>query len=170
MGYDIYRGKQNDPAALREMAAASRQRSRESFERCDTDGFLSQWASDITAQQLERQAFIAEAGGKALFTGLYQGDRRVAAKQHTMMYMGNTRTSWMLRNDEAEKFGRRFVPVGSKSRIQKQLGLVERAELAPAVATLGGSGTGLSGCASAFVTVKRTGDQWGLDAELNEEG
>lgn len=165
MSYDIFRGKQNDASALREMAARSRQAARDSFDRCDTDGFLSQWASDITAQQLERQAHIAEAGGRAQFTGLYQGKRRVAAKMVSSQFMGRTRSSWLLRDDEAARFGRKWVPVGLRSRVQGKLGLTERQEWAPAVAYLGGNGRGLAGCASAFVAAKRTGDEWGLDSE-----
>lgn len=47
------------------LAAAQdcRKRSAESFERCDTDGFLSQWASDTMANRYSRNAEIVEAGG-----------------------------------------------------------------------------------------------------------
>jgi hypothetical protein len=48
-------------------AAAHRQEARDSFERCDTDGFLSQWASGINAQLADAQAKLAEAGGIATF-------------------------------------------------------------------------------------------------------
>ena len=34
-------------AQLREAAAADRQAAYDSFERCDTDGFMSQWASGL---------------------------------------------------------------------------------------------------------------------------
>jgi hypothetical protein len=168
-GRSIYRGNEADAVALRAMAAASRKAAHDSFERCDTDGFLSQCALDITARQFERQAHIAEAGGLAEFTGLYQGERRVAAR---LVPGFRGRSTWLLRDDEAERFGRRFVPfaAGRSSRVQKALGLAERAEMAPAIACLAGSGTGLSGCASAFVSVKRTGCEWGLDATLIVDG
>jgi hypothetical protein len=38
-----------------------------SFERCDTDGFLSQWASGINAQVARANAAIADNGGLATF-------------------------------------------------------------------------------------------------------
>jgi hypothetical protein len=172
MSYDIFHGKENDAAALRQMAAECERRSEESFQRSDTDGFLSQWASDISAQQYRRQAQIAEHGGKAMFTGLYEGNRRVAAKiisQPAYNRPWATTYVWLLKDEEAGKFGRRFVPLGEKSRVQKALGLREASEMAPAkaiVSTGGRKNTGLSGCANAFVTTKRTGDEWGLDSEL----
>ncbi len=54
----------------REQAAQCRRRSAESFERCDTDGFLSQWASDVTARRHELDALVAEQDGTYLFRGL----------------------------------------------------------------------------------------------------
>ena len=38
---------------------------------------------------------------------------------------------WILGDDEAEKFGRKFVPEGEKSRIQKQLNMKEEQRLSP---------------------------------------
>lgn len=153
---------------LRAEAAASRQRSEDSFERCDTDGFLSQWASDMTARLYEEQARIVEQGGKAMFKGLYHGERRVAAKLVEMPAYNRphqTRLTWRLREDEVARFGRRFLPLGDRSRVQKALGLSEHYEMAAAEAKIGGSGRGLGGCASAYITFGRTGDEWGLDAE-----
>lgn len=49
--------------SYREQAKASRQRSYDSFERSDTDGFMSQWASNITAEELEMKAELVEMGG-----------------------------------------------------------------------------------------------------------
>lgn len=47
---------------LRLQAADCSRRSRESFDRCDTDGFLSQWANDITAAERLREAELCNAG------------------------------------------------------------------------------------------------------------
>ena len=47
----------------REAAASSRRASQESWERSDTDGFLSQWASDQMAMRYSRLAQVAEDGG-----------------------------------------------------------------------------------------------------------
>lgn len=51
------------PEQWREMACSSRQRSLDSFERSDTDGFLSQWASDTMSGLYHLCADVAEKGG-----------------------------------------------------------------------------------------------------------
>lgn len=56
---------------LREKAAQHDRDAAESFARCDTDGFLSQWASGLNAQRDRLQADIQDAGGIATF-GRYQ--------------------------------------------------------------------------------------------------
>lgn len=45
---------------LRKQAEEAHQRSIDSFDRCDTDGFLSQWASDCSARLLLEEADLAE--------------------------------------------------------------------------------------------------------------
>jgi hypothetical protein len=144
----------------RQEAEQSRNRSQESFERSDTDGFLTQWASDLSARLADTRAVILENGGKANFCGLYEGTRRVAAK----LINGQFGLCWLLDDAEATKFGRKFIPEGGNSKIQKKLGLCECGEVANAWAVLGGSGHGLSGTCG--VVIYRTGDKWGLDSEI----
>lgn len=50
-------------AEWREMAAQSDRRRQESWERSDTDGFLSQWASDTMARKYDACAELASLGG-----------------------------------------------------------------------------------------------------------
>lgn len=150
-------------AELRAKAAAAEQEAYDSFERCDTDGFISQWAHGLSATRDRTQAEILENGGVSEFWGLYECDRRVKAR----LIDGKFGMSWLLSDEEADKFGRRFIPVGDNSRVQKKLGLSERKELAPAEAVITGQGYGLSG--SAWVTTVRTGDKWGSDATLKGE-
>lgn len=132
----------------RKLAADCRAERERSFEQSDTDGFLSQRASDIMALRYERAAEILEAGNTALFNGLYEGERRVAAR----VIQGQFGDSWLLDDAEAAKFGRKFVPMGNTSRVQKQLGLSQRKETAPAAISIR---TG---------DVYRTGCKWGSDA------
>ncbi len=54
-------------AEWRNSSAASRQRSADSYERSDTDGFMSQWAADTMAQKYALCAELAENDGKAEF-------------------------------------------------------------------------------------------------------
>jgi hypothetical protein len=141
------------PADLRARAVASRKASQESYERCDTDGFLSQRASDTMAMVWNAQASLIESGKTYIFIGLYHNGRRVAAKQIPTKF-GYT---WLLRDDEAAIFGRKFIPIGNKSRVQKELGLDEQKETAPAWCGVAEGGYG--------VGYFRTGCQWGLDSQ-----
>ena len=155
------------------MADAQRHldRKRESFERCDTDGFLSQWSDDLHYQLYREKARLVEAGEIDTFEGLYDGDRRVAAKLISVYckYSYGYRLRWLLRDDEAERYGRKFLPWGKRSRILKQLGLVERDELRKAWCKLHGHGTGLSGAHTVRVQVFPVDDEWGQEAQLVTE-
>lgn len=147
---------------LRQQAAAHEAKRQESFERCDTDGFLSQWASGLNAQLRNRQADILESGGKTRFVGLWEGARRVKAREIETQF-GD---AWLLHEDEARLIkarGKKFLPTGHQSRVLKKLGLHEAYEMAPAAAKLDGRGHGLSG--SAWVACFRTACKWGGEAE-----
>lgn len=147
----------------REKAALAAKRRQESFDRSDTDGFLTQWALGYTNQLEKRRCKILENEGKSEFLGLYEGDRRVKAK----MLEGEWGYYWLLHESETDLIARRgkpFLPTGHKSRVQKNLGLSERKEMDWAWAKLDGKGTGLSG--SVWVSTFRTGDEWGQDAVL----
>ena len=58
----------------RDKAAESRQRSYDSFQRSDTDGFLSQWASDSVAREYDLCARLAEADGMWEFVAVFDLD------------------------------------------------------------------------------------------------
>lgn len=144
-------------------AARNEQDKRESWERSDTDGFVSQWASGITAELNREKARLSRQERLDTFNGLYSGDTRVRAK----IVNGRYGSVWFI--DESDRDitgGREFIPVGSRSKVQRELGLSERQETAPAWACTAGSGTGLSGACSVRVITFRTGCKWGTDAEL----
>lgn len=65
------------PAEWREEAAKCYRRSADSWERSDTDGFLSQWASDVMAQRYNLLAKVAEDGGKAAMARLADAEGNV---------------------------------------------------------------------------------------------
>lgn len=145
---------------LRAKAAKNRQDAQDSFDRCDTDGFLSQWASGISAQLYDKQAAIADAGGKWDFWGLFRASdgKRIRAKQvsvyNKFKYGYETRWCVVDANDRAVA----WFPCNwgsGKGRKLKAAGLYEAMEEAPAKAKIMGSGTGLSGAANAFVGVVR---------------
>lgn len=150
-------------------AKECRQRSEESFRRSDTDGFLSQWASDITAELNDRKVQLLKTGGYSQFPVLCDDAGNVLATKifefadrFRPEWTGATVKRWRLPDELAAKHGRKWIPVCSlkESRIQKQLGLHEESRWFPAYAkiTTGNrKSTGLAGCANAFVAVFKKG-------------
>tara|TARA_B100000123_G_scaffold269816_1_gene246604 strand:+ start:1048 stop:1452 length:405 start_codon:yes stop_codon:yes gene_type:complete len=127
------------------------------------DNFLSNWASGLTRSLECARAEISANGGLAEFEGLYEGGRRVKAK-HVSTKFGS---AWVLDESEAdliEKRGKVFLPFGRKSRILRDLGLIQKPETAPAWAVLDGEGRGTGGAHSVRVVIFRTGCKWGSDA------
>lgn len=136
----------------------------ESFARCDTDGFVSQHCHSLNARLARSQATILENDGKSIFMGLYEGDRRVMAKEID----GPWGTQWMLHDSESRlinRRGKKYLPSGSKSRILRQLGLSEHREADTAWSALAGEGKGFSGLGSVYIKVYRKGDPWGQTAQ-----
>jgi hypothetical protein len=149
-------------AKLEADAKACNQRAEESFQRSDTDGFLSQWASNITADLHRHEADILRNGGHAQFPVLCNAAGDVlCTKVYTFANPAGDwlpyNKRWRLPDDVAQVLGRKWIPVGEKSRVQKQLGLHEEDRWFPAYAKVttppGSKSTGLGGCANAYVGV-----------------
>jgi len=109
----------------------------ESFQRCDTDGFLSQWAAGITASEMHLKAAILRQGGTSIFRGLYYKSQRLKAKMVSVYneYTFSDEMKWCCDltdplTDEITK-SRKWIPtrrLGGNSRIQNQLGIYEADE------------------------------------------
>lgn len=112
---------------LRSEASQAFKNAEDSFQRSDTDGFLSQWASSEIGRLKNAQAEILENGGVWAIPTLMEGERMVTAVRvlNYNKFSYSNKWEWFLEDEEAEKFGRRWIPVGQRSRIQKQLGLHE---------------------------------------------
>lgn len=171
-------------AEHRAKAEQAYDRAEESWQRSDTDGFLSQWASGITGDLHRAQADLLDNGGKDTFAGLFDAQgRRVKAKTVEVedRYRGyGTKSLWLVLdgNDNAivwipRQYARRFDPKTNtvtedgkpnpRSKMAK-LGLHEAYEEAPAVAYIAGSGRGLAGAATARVATKRTDKGYPADS------
>jgi len=151
------RAAERTPAEWRASAAECSRRSQESWERSDTDGFLSQWASDLSAQLYEAKARIAEAGGTAEFPALFDSTgARVPAVLVTRPVFGapwQRESVWCVENGNGRAVNWvAYGKSGPRSKLFK-LGYVEGTEVAPADARITGSGRGLSG--RAWVAVVR---------------
>lgn len=157
---------------LRDQAAKCSAESLASFERCDTDGFLSQWANDITARELRAQAEIVENGGRSEFPALFDLDGNLVAAKLVETRYGY---AWaLLESDDPRS---RFVGWFNASKARKDAARIANnakkgystgCVLAPAKAAIGSRGTGLAGAASAYVYVYRTDGGFSRDAEIVE--
>jgi hypothetical protein len=142
----------------RESAAANRKEKNDSFERCDTDGFLSQWASGICGRRDEYAAQLAEQGGVSDFPVLLDSGGNVVAIDYTPAgYSASAgyyvKSAWKVLRKYRKCLCRGFIPMGEKSRIQKKLGLREGRAILPAKADVVGTGHGLSGTAWAAIVI-----------------
>lgn len=145
---------------LDEDANRARAAARESFDRCDTDGFLSQWASGMTAQKNEMEKEILANGGLVRVRVLVDSAGEIVSDQTRVFPNRNapwtTVRLWDVRA-HADRLGRRWIPVGERSRVQKSLGVREEFRWTPGYAkvTAPEGSRGLSGAASAFVGIFR---------------
>jgi hypothetical protein len=151
---------------LRQQAAAHEADARESFERCDTDGFLSQWASGINASVARKQASIVEAGGVATFerTLLVTLDGEA-----TDARLVNTRYGKKWRLDGADLW-LAYKPVRESTLAKRGYKETTVQEVAPAKAQTWAppGATGLGGASSVQVLIFRTDDLEGGGRERNE--
>lgn len=147
---------------LQEQRKAALDRVEESWQRSDTDEFLSQWANDLEARRISRQIEVLKNGGCWTFDVLVHvaTGEVIATKTYSFAvpnlpsYMNVVNVKWRVE----DKFlpltnGKKWIPEGHKSRIQKQLGLKQEARWFKARAVITGSGRGLSG--NAWVTVEK---------------
>ena len=141
--------------------AARHEASREeSFQRSDTDGILSQWASGKNAELARARAKLADAGDTATFPGLYR--RSDGARMRAVLvsfycsYSYSTKWSWSFRHaDGSVDRSHGLLPDTRTTRGKLwKSGYEVRDETAPAAAKMDGQGTGLSG--TCWVAVYRT--------------
>lgn len=138
----------------RNAAAQHRQDAADSWERSDTDGFLSQWASGINAQVHDRQAEIEEAGGVWVFGRL---TLETLEGEATDARLVQTRYGAKWRLDSTDQ----WLPVqpARESTLAKH-GYREREELqtapAKAISWAPEGARGLSGATSVQVIIIRT--------------
>jgi hypothetical protein len=139
------------PTELRERATAHEQEAIDSFERSDTDGFLSQWASGINASVDRLQATITENGGLSDFAALFRDGELVPAVQIETRY--GWRWAIFETAEAANSYGGNIIEwVGLSERALANkgytMGKVWRPAYAKVLAPKGARG--LSGAASAF--------------------
>ena len=161
------------PEEHRRLAREADDKAYESFERSDTDGFLSQWALGLSAQKHRLAAEIAEAGGRAEFPALFDLEGNLVPAKLVRTQYG---TSWAVLADEDDPHGEVAKWVG-RSRAESPERQVETMEKkgyregtvrARAKADIVGTGHGLSG--TAWVTTVRVDGGFSRDVEVVDDG
>lgn len=156
----------------RRLAREADQEAYDSFERCDTDGFLSQWASGLTAQQHRLAAEIADAGGRRSFRALFDLEGNLVPAKEIPTRYG---TAWgILEGDDPHGAIAKWVNQSRARSATKRIrsmeakGYREGRVMARARAAIVGSGQGLSG--SAWVAPVRTDGGFSRDVEVLDDG
>jgi hypothetical protein len=88
--------------ALKAQADRHAREAYESFERCDTDGFLSQWASGLASQRCAAEARLIEQGNIAEFLTLFDLDGNFVPAKIIQTQYGSR---WMVLDAEGRKTG-----------------------------------------------------------------
>lgn len=130
---------------LRKSAAAHEAVAAESWERSDTDGFLSQWASGLSAARDRLQADIEDAGGLHRFPALFDLDGRYVPARVIEPRQYGWGKRWMVLDQQGRSTGTflPYHPVRRNTLARK--GYVEGWVMRPAEAFTNGTGHGLSG-------------------------
>lgn len=155
----------------REQAALARQNAADSWDRSDTDGFVSQWASGINARVHDANARIAENGGTAEFAALADLDGNLVPAKLISTRYG---MSWGVLSDPEDPHSSftGWVNTSKSDDVAKQKAYLEKKGykevrvLAPAKATIIASGTGLSGAAGAYVGIRRSDGGFSRDVTV----
>ena len=91
MEYDIFIGR------LIEATPRSSLSTNDSFDRSDTDGFLSQWAGHLSSQANSMKARLAENGNQAEFPAIFDLEGNLVPAKYIRTVYGWT---WALLSSE----------------------------------------------------------------------
>lgn len=152
---------------LRKRAGRREQDARDSFDRCDTDGFLSQWAHGLNASKYHLEVSVVENGGLWTFPALFDLEGRLipAREAHgrygrfwSLLDAHGNRTGQTFRESQAQSDDRRIAN-------DRRKGVYVGAVLAPArVVHRGGNAT------SVTAVIERADGGWDPDAVVVDNG
>jgi hypothetical protein len=137
-------------AQLRQQAINAQQEAHDSFERCDTDGFISQAANQLTARKLNLQATIQDNNGLAEFPALFDLKGNWVPAQLIDNKFGGK--SWLLLDENGKSLSIFINAFPARRSTIANKGFVEGSVLRPATAQICGGGRGFSGMTSCYVS------------------
>ena len=93
---------------LRNKAREADARKEESFQRSDTDGFLSQWASGVTAQKYRKEAELADQGNQDVFRVLLDKESNEVVAEKLFIFDDkfgpSTRSVWLVKRNGEDQW------------------------------------------------------------------
>lgn len=160
--------------AERERAREAAQHAADSWERSDTDGFLSQHANSLSAQQHRLQAEIDDAEGLSSFPALADTDGNLVPAKLVHTRYGS---AWGLLSDPDDPQSQftGFVNTSKAATPEKRAaalagkGYQVVTVRAPARAVLAGGGQGLGGMLGVHAAVVRADGGFSRTAEIVHE-
>ncbi|RPE39801.1 hypothetical protein EDD90_2819 [Streptomyces sp. Ag109_O5-1] len=155
------------PDEHRAAAAAYASAKQESYDRCDTDGALSQWSHGLNEGKQHLAAQIAENGGMWEFDGLFDLDGNLVPAKEIETRFGY---AWLLLDDNGRSTGRFFNESKAKSEERRIAAHAKRGFYVgrvrvPAYAALAGGGV-----CTVMPIVKRKDGGFSVDAEIVDNG
>lgn len=151
---------------LRAEARQHEQNAYDSFERCDTDGFLSQWASGRMAGLDYLAADIAEAGGLWEFRGLFDLNGTLVP---AVRVQGQWGWSWKLLNERGRCAGW-FNESRAKSEERRTAAHAKKGYYVGTVRVAARAELQGSNYFSVSAVAVREDDGWSPDAEIIDNG
>lgn len=156
-------------AEHRDQAEQYEREAAASWDRSDTDGFVSQWAYRTLAREERLKADVAEKGGRWEFPALFDlAGNLVAAKLIETKY--GPRWGVLSSDDPRSTVAAWLTAYPVRKSTLERKGYREGVVLAPAVVKIGGSGRGLAGAMSVSVGVERTDQGFSRDVEIVSTG
>lgn len=141
-------------AEWRALSVRSHEARNESWDRCDTDGFLSQWAHGLTATENEYRAQLAETDGKCDVQAAFDLDGNLLRALHGWSDYGEY---FMIKDADGNKI-EFFSPSQARSettarRNNAKKGYYVGTVRVPATVKIMGGGTGLAGAANCYAMI-----------------
>lgn len=135
-------------------AAAANDRRNESFERCDTDGFVSQWAHQMDEHRYHLNAELAEQNGTTEVGALFDLDGNLLHARHGWGQYGEY---WMLLDIDGDNAGY-FNPSQARNDARRvaanaRKGFYVGTVRVEATTRLVGGGNGLAGAVTSYPSI-----------------
>lgn len=134
---------------LRTEAAQHDREAHDSFERCDTDGFVSQWANGLTAQQKRLEANLIENGGTTEIVGPVTADGEPVRWKVVDTRYG---TRWLVLDDNDDAVDWLDVTVKNFATLRRK-GYSLGQYRVKGIAEIVGGGRGLAGAANCYAAI-----------------